>query len=99
MAVLLVSMACRKEKTNWTSDWVVPIVNDSLLIKNYVNDSTLDINSDQSIQVIADRTLLNLDLSELIKIPDTSIVQTFAISRSEERRVGKECRSRWSPYY
>ena len=21
------------------------------------------------------------------------------ISRSEERRVGKECRSRWSPYH
>ena len=26
--------------------------------------------------------------------------RTFAIiSRSEERRVGKECRSRWSPYH
>ena len=23
----------------------------------------------------------------------------FAIWRSEERRVGKECRSRWSPYH
>ena len=23
----------------------------------------------------------------------------FAIGRSEERRVGKECRSRWSPYH
>ena len=23
----------------------------------------------------------------------------FAITRSEERRVGKECRSRWSPYH
>src|ERR1041384_3505372 len=23
----------------------------------------------------------------------------FAIERSEERRVGKECRSRWSPYH
>ena len=23
----------------------------------------------------------------------------FANSRSEERRVGKECRSRWSPYH
>ena len=22
-----------------------------------------------------------------------------AIARSEERRVGKECRSRWSPYH
>src|SRR5574337_1041359 len=24
---------------------------------------------------------------------------TFKIARSEERRVGKECRSRWSPYH
>ena len=23
----------------------------------------------------------------------------YAIIRSEERRVGKECRSRWSPYH
>ena len=25
--------------------------------------------------------------------------QYFIIERSEERRVGKECRSRWSPYH
>ena len=24
---------------------------------------------------------------------------TYLITRSEERRVGKECRSRWSPYH
>src|SRR5256885_7991629 len=24
---------------------------------------------------------------------------TFSVLRSEERRVGKECRSRWSPYH
>ena len=24
---------------------------------------------------------------------------TVAVERSEERRVGKECRSRWSPYH
>ena len=24
---------------------------------------------------------------------------TFLVMRSEERRVGKECRSRWSPYH
>src|SRR2546421_9693961 len=29
------------------------------------------------------------------KIPAT----VFLITRSEERRVGKECRSRWSPYH
>ena len=33
---------------------------------------------------------------------DTSVVmdgRRFRRSRSEERRVGKECRSRWSPYH
>jgi len=28
-----------------------------------------------------------------------SLVDKFANNRSEERRVGKECRSRWSPYH
>src|SRR5690348_18485470 len=27
------------------------------------------------------------------------LVVGYAIARSEERRVGKECRSRWSPYH
>ena len=27
------------------------------------------------------------------------IVRTVKATRSEERRVGKECRSRWSPYH
>ena len=27
------------------------------------------------------------------------IAKAFAQVRSEERRVGKECRSRWSPYH
>ena len=26
-------------------------------------------------------------------------LQMYALYRSEERRVGKECRSRWSPYH
>ena len=25
--------------------------------------------------------------------------RVYALTRSEERRVGKECRSRWSPYH
>ena len=29
----------------------------------------------------------------------SSLVQMIGESRSEERRVGKECRSRWSPYH
>ena len=31
-------------------------------------------------------------------IPEEEL-ETFEEARSEERRVGKECRSRWSPYH
>src|SRR2546426_11509102 len=34
-----------------------------------------------------------------VKDPHTLIFDQSGILRSEERRVGKECRSRWSPYH
>ena len=37
---------------------------------------------------------------EKITVLEEFIGKTFSkIERSEERRVGKECRSRWSPYH
>src|SRR5437016_14669024 len=40
------------------------------------------------------------DLREQLKSPTimANIEKLITRSRSEERRVGKECRSRWSPY-
>ena len=32
-------------------------------------------------------------------LQDEWVAQLVANGRSEERRVGKECRSRWSPYH
>ena len=43
---------------------------------------------------------------EVIKMENEGVIATsgepyhpITRSRSEERRVGKECRSRWSPYH
>ena len=33
------------------------------------------------------------------KLPDKAGMNKEKVLRSEERRVGKECRSRWSPYH
>ena len=38
------------------------------------------------------------EVSKLINDGEKKIVVLSAM-RSEERRVGKECRSRWSPYH
>ena len=37
----------------------------------------------------------------LEKAPDADVIleKSVTVERSEERRVGKECRSRWSPYH
>ena len=34
-----------------------------------------------------------------LKVSNIGDTKTLVIHRSEERRVGKECRSRWSPYH
>ena len=34
-----------------------------------------------------------------VMIPKNEIIGIDLNDRSEERRVGKECRSRWSPYH
>ena len=44
-----------------------------------------------------------LDSSAKLMVPELGILMqtdtSYAEDRSEERRVGKECRSRWSPYH
>ena len=42
---------------------------------------------------------VNIALKELKNNRSSNIVTIVNRSRSEERRVGKECRSRWSPYH
>src|SRR5260370_37861595 len=42
------------------------------------------------------------DLYRDIELPLTAVLAAMedaGVKRSEERRVGKECRSRWSPYH
>ena len=55
--------------------------------------------------------LQSLGIRSIEELRDTGSVQAFlllkaagltvtrSVLRSEERRVGKECRSRWSPYH
>ena len=42
---------------------------------------------------------LSLNKKHLKSLSEQQLRQLQHIDRSEERRVGKECRSRWSPYH
>ena len=50
------------------------------------------------VRLLAHTTIDTDAISELMEIqPQSTDAETLV--RSEERRVGKECRSRWSPYH
>ena len=44
--------------------------------------------------------VFNLDyIASKVKVDREEVRKRLKTTRSEERRVGKECRSRWSPYH
>jgi hypothetical protein len=72
--------SCHKEKTTWDSNWVAPLVNDTLSLKNLVNDSTLTTGLSTFYQVDLTRTILNLGIEDIVSIPDTLISHNFNIA-------------------
>ena len=76
--ILLLSISCKKKDTSWNTDWAIPVVSDTLQLTNLFNDSTLSSSDQTTIDVDLTRTLLDIQLSDIIKIPDTTITQLFS---------------------
>ena len=83
-----------KEKRNELSD-INRIVTDLHLRKETLSD---EIGNKESRISGIEELLGKLEKSKLEMIDKIDEI-TKDLSRSEERRVGKECRSRWSPYH
>jgi hypothetical protein len=70
--------SCKKKDTTWNTDWATPIISDTLKLNNLFNDSTLTTSNQTTIDVDLTRTLLDIRLSDIITIPDTTITQIFS---------------------
>ena len=55
------------------------------------------VNEADSAQGLLDAVEALAELNDTRAVP--TLIQVLGFNRSEERRVGKECRSRWSPYH
>ena len=65
----------------------------------HIDMSTIDPRTTRKVgAAIASKGASMID-SPVGKTADAAVSGTLTLMRSEERRVGKECRSRWSPYH
>src|SRR3712207_3512466 len=68
----------------------------------FVNEKGISIRvepSEYGLPTLWDKGLLIYCISQLNRAVDRGTVPSATLMRSDERRVGKECRSRWSPYH
>lgn len=73
-----ITFSCRKDKASWDADYMIPLINDSLTLVDYVNDSTLGLNTSGNYQLDLHRELFRFDLSNEVEIPDTTITSSFS---------------------
>src|SRR3712207_9152335 len=75
------------------------------LLAEFKKDQGIDLAKDQQalqrLKEAAEKAKVELSSASQteINLPYITADQTGPKHRSEERRVGKECRSRWSPYH
>ena len=78
-------------------EYLIKLVKNTIDIKKY---HSLQFKKDRVsyLRALAINTLIN-EAVDIFLANESAILKGSFSSRSEERRVGKECRSRWSPYH
>lgn len=78
--VAFLAFACKKEPTVWSTDWNTPLINDTLFINDLVNDSTIQEDPGGFYHLGLNRTLYQMGINDIVKIDDTTIIETFTLS-------------------
>src|SRR2546426_7216861 len=89
-ALLLFFFSSRRRHTRLQGDWSSDVCSSDLLVLNA---------DEEGEQVAALRGHDGVGDRLLLRVQVLRPALPLAHRRSEERRVGKECRSRWSPYH
>jgi hypothetical protein len=72
---------CRKKDKEWDINALIPIAHGDLSINNLVSDTILKKNADNSFTLVNVQKLSNLDISDLLKVPDTSFTKTVSLKQ------------------
>ncbi|HKC68061.1 MAG TPA: hypothetical protein VKG26_07510 [Bacteroidia bacterium] len=79
LAVLCVCIFtfCKRSPTTWEDDVVAPLATGSLTLANLFPDTTIKTNTDSSLKIAFETSLINYQLDSLLKIPDTTVTTSF----------------------
>ncbi len=72
-------IACKKEPTTWNTDWSAPIAYGHLTLDDFVPEENLETNTDGYLSLVYHESVYSFSLDTLLKIPDTTIVNTYNI--------------------
>src|SRR5256886_3444440 len=91
----------RRRHTRFDCDWSSDVCSSDLTREALRREELADLLRESYEMVLAK---LSTKMRQAIAkggsaMPEARILTTRKKKRSEERRVGKECRSRWSPYH
>lgn len=75
--MLFIFYGCQRKHATWETDWSFPLVNDTLDLTHWVNDSTLAQTNQGFYKLELNRTLLNLGINDLVKLDDINIQHQF----------------------
>src|SRR3712207_7991426 len=91
----------RRRHTRYWRDWSSDVCSSDLLLGLVCLHELYALYGDVPLARLAGFAgLIGLVLAALYgDTGDVLLVLAATVARSEERRVGKECRSRWSPYH
>lgn len=78
---MLILFSCKKREDmiHWNIDGIAPVVYGELSIYDILPDSVLVSDMDSSVSMSIALNLFRLDLDSLVAIPDTSLLDTFAL--------------------
>src|SRR2546430_11435241 len=100
MCSALVFFSSRRRHTRFDCDWSSDVCSSDLEVR-YGGPGMIAVLQEAIAQKAArdDVDLIEIQEAGPRVGPQDSLADEDSKHRSEERRVGKECRSRWSPYH
>src|SRR5256886_6139509 len=90
----------RRRHTRFDCDWSSDVCSSDLFVirlKNAPTDSAIEAMNEDFSDIIVNGEIKRIEPTPDEREDDDKV--ELPRIRSEERRVGKECRSRWSPYH